>query len=139
MPLKLLIDECLSPELVQMAAETGHLESTCVRNRGWQGTKDWDLIRLVIDHDYTLVTHNARDFRGHGKPAPGGLHAQQDLHAGLICLNSVHTMDLDRQRDLFQLVLDELEHRDDLVNQALEVFEHEDGCVTLQVYDIPAG
>lgn len=36
---KLLIDECLSPELVQMAVDAGHGESTCVRNRGWVGKK----------------------------------------------------------------------------------------------------
>lgn len=64
MSLKLLIDECLSPLLVQQARDAGHAQSTCVRDRGWSGTKDWRLIQLVTADDYTLVTVNARDFRG---------------------------------------------------------------------------
>ena len=47
-------------------------------------------------------------------------------------------MDIERQLDLFQLVLNELSGTPDLVNQALEVFESEDGLVTIDVYDIPA-
>jgi hypothetical protein len=60
MSLKLLIDECLSPSLVEMALTAGHHESTCVLHRGWTGEKDWDLIQHVIAGDFTLVTHNAR-------------------------------------------------------------------------------
>ena len=45
---KLLIDECLSPTLVQMALEAGHQESTRVRDRGWCGKKDWELIGVLV-------------------------------------------------------------------------------------------
>lgn len=105
MTLRFLIDECLSPELVQMAAKAGHVESTCVRDRGLSGTKDWRLIEHVVAGDFTLVTHNAVDFRGDGPTKLGGEHAKQPIHAGLVCLNSVHAMDLQRQHDLFQIVL----------------------------------
>lgn len=137
MMLRFLIDECLSPELVQMAVKAGHMESTCVRDRGLSGAKDWRLIEHVVTGDFTLVTHNAVDFRGDGPAKLGGEHAKQPIHAGLVCLNSVHAMDLQRQRDLFQFALDELGSMDDLVNQALEVFEQEDGSVEIVVYDIP--
>jgi len=137
MTFRLLIDECLSPELVRLAIAAGHLESTCVRNRGWAGTKDWQLIEHIVANDYTLVTHNSVDFRGHGPGNLGGEHANQSIHAGLICLNSTQVMDLQRQHDLFQLVLRELASMNDLVNQALEVFETEDGSVELEIYDIP--
>ena len=30
----------ISPDLVHLAVAAGHVESTCVRNRGWAGTKD---------------------------------------------------------------------------------------------------
>lgn len=63
MTFKLLIDECLSPTLVEMAHAAGHLESTCVRDRGWLGVKDWVLIEKVVKEDFTLVTHNSKDFR----------------------------------------------------------------------------
>ena len=137
MTFRFLIDECLSPELVQLAVAAGHLESTCVRDRGWAGTKDWMLVTYAIEGDYTLVTHNSPDFRGQGPGKLGGQHAKQPIHAGLVCLNSVHVMDLPRQLDLFRLVLAELTNVDDLVNQALEVFELTDGSVELDSYSIP--
>lgn len=34
MSFRLLIDECLSPELVDLAVEAGYVESTCARDRG---------------------------------------------------------------------------------------------------------
>jgi len=136
MTFRLLIDECLSPDLVQLAIAAGHVESTCVRNRGWAGTKDWQLIEHIVANDYTLVTHNSVDFRGHGPGSLGGEHANQSIHAGLICLNSTQVMDMERQLEL-QLVLRELASMNDLVNQALEVFESEDGSVELEIYDIP--
>lgn len=85
------------------------------------------------------MTHNAVDFRGGGPGQLGGQHARQPIHAGLICLSSVFPMDLYRQRDLFQVVLDEISSLEDLVNQALEVFELADGSVELDIYDIPVG
>lgn len=136
---RFLIDECLSPELAQMAVEAGHQQSTCVRDRGLAGTPDWRLIEYAVAGDYTLVTHNAIDLRGQGPGQIGGHHARQSIHAGLVCLNSALPMDLLRQRELFGIVLDELASMADLVNQALEVFEDEEGRVELIVYDIPQG
>ncbi len=135
--LRFLMDECLTPELVQMAVDAGHVESTCARDRGLAGIKDWQLIEFVVQHDFTLVTHNAVDFRGGGQGQLGGEHARQPIHAGLVCLNSVYPLDLQRQRALFQLALDQLATMNDLINQALEVFEDENGTVEMVVYDIP--
>jgi hypothetical protein len=39
MSLRLLIDECLSPDLVDLAVAAGHVESTCLRDRGLLGTQ----------------------------------------------------------------------------------------------------
>jgi hypothetical protein len=77
------------------------------------------------------------DFRGNGPGNLGGEHAKQPIHAGLICINSVRTMDLCRQCDLFKVALRELSMIKDLVNQALELFELEDGSIELEIYDIP--
>jgi predicted nuclease of predicted toxin-antitoxin system len=138
MSFRLLIDECLSPELVQMAVDAGYGESTCVRDRGRLGVPDWELMVFVVNGDFTLVTQNARDFRGVGPEEPGGLHASEPIHAGLICLNSVQSLDIDRQRRLFKYALAELVTLPDLVNQALEIFEDENGEVTSVVYELPA-
>lgn len=137
MTFKFLIDECLSPELVDVALMAGHFESSCVRNRGWLGLKDHELIEKVVAEDFTLVTHNATDFRGEGPGKLGGEHAKQPIHAGLVCIDSEHGLDLDRQRELFAIAVEEATKEGDLVNKALEVFEYCDGSVEVEVYDIP--
>ena len=137
MPFKLLIDECLSPELVDMAVAAGHVEATCVRNRGWLGAKDHELMRFVVAADFTLVTHNARDFRGPAEGPPSGLHSKERIHAGLICLNAHEPMDIERQRALFEFALVELVTMDDLINRALEVSEAPDGSISITLYEIP--
>lgn len=137
MTFKFLIDECLSPTLVQLAIACGHVESTCVRDRGRTGAEDWQLVEWALAEDRTLVTHNSVDFRGKSGDEPGGHYNDLALHAGLVCLNSVHPMTVARQRRLFQVALDALATRPDLVNQSFEVFEVEDGTVYIDVYDLP--
>ena len=137
MTFRFLTDECLTPELAQMAVDAGHVESTCVTDRGLAETKDWKLIEHVVASDFTLVTLNSFDYRGGGPGQLGGQHAKQTLHAGLICLNSVQVLDLQRQRDLFQIALDQVATMNDLVNQALEVFEEENGYVEVVICDFP--
>lgn len=120
--MKLLIDECLSPELVHTARERGHGESSHVVWIGRQGIKDWDLLKIVLEGDWTLVTRNAYDFRG-PEAAPGtrGQYQRAEIHAGLICLNGPEGMDLGMQRDLFDAALDEIDRDGDLVNMVLEL------------------
>jgi hypothetical protein len=105
-----------------MARARGHGESSHVVWIGRQGIKDWDLLKVVLDGDWTLVTRNAYDFRGpQAAPGTGGQYRRAKLHAGLICLNGPEGMDLDMQRDLFEVVLDEIDRDRDLVNVILEV------------------
>jgi hypothetical protein len=60
---KFLIDECLSPELVKLAQEKGHGESSHVVWRKLAGKKDWELKPIILDGDWTFVTRNSTDFR----------------------------------------------------------------------------
>lgn len=135
--MRLLIDECLWPGLVQMARDAGYHESTCVRDRGLSGMKDHQLIRFAVDFDYTIVTHNAVDFRGENAGATDGLHAREPIHAGLICLVSPYPMTPVLQSELFGYALGELANLDDLINQAIEVVEDEAEEVTVVRYAIP--
>ena len=137
MSLRLLIDECLSPDLVDLAVAAGHVQSTCLRDRGLLGTLDWRLIKHILAEDFTFVTVNAQDFRGSGEDAPGGLYATIEMHPGLICLNSVRRMDLNAQRELFEIALNELAELPDLINQVLEVTEEASGEVVVTVYELP--
>src|SRR5439155_26689598 len=115
------------------------VEGNWLRGRGWRGLKDWELIERVVAEDFALVTHNARDFRGQGSDAPGGWHAGQEIHAGLICLNAETGLDLALQRQLFAIALEELAALNDLVNQALEITALETGDAAVEIYPIPAG
>lgn len=58
--MKLLVDECLSPELVHMARERGHGESSHVVWIGHQGIKDWDLLKIVLEGDWTCNPQRLR-------------------------------------------------------------------------------
>jgi hypothetical protein len=138
MTYKFLIDECLSPMLARQAVAAGYAGSTCVRDRGLAGTKDWELVRVVVEEDFTLVTHNSVDFRGKGAQEPAGHYGALEIHAGLVCLNSALKMSIPRQCELFRVALEELARRPDLVNASLEVFEQEDGTIEVEIYDIPA-
>lgn len=137
--MKFLIDECLTPELVVMAVAHGRFESTCVRNRGWSGSKDHVLVRHAVAEDFTIVTCNSVDFRGKGLGAIGGEHSKQEVHPGLICLNSESPLDLDLQRELFEIALDVLAtEKEDLVNRALDLFHRTDGSIVVEIDDLAA-
>ena len=88
--MKLLIDECLSEELAKLARQRGHHESSHVRWIGKTGAKDWELLPVILDGDWTFVTNNSIDFRGPAH-APGskGEYRKTAVHAGLICLMRV--------------------------------------------------
>ena len=140
--MKALVDECLSTELVALAADRGHPGSSHVRWIGLGGAKDWTLMPVILDGDWTFVTRNAYDFRG-PPAAPGskGEYAKAGLHAGLICLNGpTEGFDLDAQLELFEVALDELDRDPDLVNQVLEVTLEAggDGDITVRRYALPA-
>jgi hypothetical protein len=53
MTYRLLFDENLSPELVELAIAAGYVNSTCVRDRGLRAAKDWELMDVIIQGDYT--------------------------------------------------------------------------------------
>lgn len=137
--MKFLIDECLSPKLAELARAQGHVESTHVVWLGKEGTKDWDLMPLIVDGDWTLVTRNAIDFRGApGRPGEKGHYARLDLHAGLICLNAPAPMSREIQIELFEQVIAELGAESDLVNQVLEISLEPDDTLRITRYDLPA-
>jgi hypothetical protein len=115
---KFMIDECLSPELVDIAIERGY-QAAHVAHIGKGGWQDWNLMKPLLDQDWTMVTNNAGDYRSE--------FGNVDLHAGLICLNgSVSAqLDLNLQRQAFAIALDEVEALDgDIVNKDIEVSLH---------------
>lgn len=137
--MKFLIDECLSPKLTELARKSGYGESSHVVWIGQAGTKDWDLISLIVDGDWTFVTRNSVDFRGAASdPGAKGQYARVSLHAGLICLNGLDGMTRDIQIELFEQALQELAVNPDLVNQVLEISLDNDDRLRVVRYALPA-
>jgi hypothetical protein len=134
---RILIDENLSPTLSSQAHKRGY-ESTHINHLGLAGAKDWELRKIIIKDDWTFVTNNSIDFRGPGtQPGSAGEYADVQLHAGLVCINAPLGMNLDMQRRLFDLMLDDLDEKGDLTNQVLEVSLKKSGEVILRRTSLP--
>ena len=79
--MKLLIDENLTPTLVQRLASVG-VPAVHVAHCGLSGATDPAVWRYAFDHDLVVVTSNAGDFL---RLAEG-----VELHPGLIVLRAGH-------------------------------------------------
>ena len=107
--MKLLIDECLHTSLVTVAHSAGH-SADHVSHRGLGGLKDWQLIRVIREQEYTFDTNNRSDFLN--------LHGREPLHAGVIIV--VPNVIPSQQRELFAAALKHIGTRD-LTNTIVEV------------------
>lgn len=139
--MKFLIDECLSPKLVEVATRAGHVESAHVNHRGMMGWSDSRVTRKAIDESWTLVTRNSDDFRpraGSSSLAPCCL--SEPIHPGLVCLDCPEGSNGVQQPEYFEAALDHLRAADDLVNRVLEVdpVPGAPGKVAIRVYEFPA-
>jgi predicted nuclease of predicted toxin-antitoxin system len=106
---KLLIDECLHTSIVTVAHSAGH-SADHVSHRGLGGLKDWQLMRVIREQEYTFVTNNRSDFLD--------LHGNEPLHAGVIVI--VPNVIPSQQRELFAAALKHIGTRD-LTNTVVEV------------------
>jgi hypothetical protein len=135
---KFLTDECLSPELAKQAQSEGYGESSHVVWMGLGGWKDWELMPVILDSDWVLVTRNSEDFRGQAsRPGSKGLYSRVALHAGLICLNGPPGLFLGLQMELFGYALQKLAVDPDLINQVLEVTLDPEDQILVQRYALP--
>lgn len=108
---KFLVDECLSAGLAAIAKQRG-LSADFGPHIGKAGWQDWNLAAFALEHDYTIVTHNRRDFLK--------LYAKISLHPGLVVIIPAGARA--QQISWFESVLDYLEKNNvDLTNGLLEV------------------
>ena len=121
--MRLLVDECLSPQLVTVAQQEG-FEAYHVVYRGWRGVKDHVLFARAASENFTFVTNNRRDFIG--------LADRADLHAGLIIL--LPEARLGRRIELFRIALSHAASRPSMVNTVIEIGD--DGVP--HAYEMPA-
>lgn len=120
----LLIDECLHTSLLKLAHEAGHTADH-VNYLGLGSSKDWDLMRLILDRDYTFVTNNRTDFLA--------LYGRAQLHAGLLII--VPNVMPALQRELFQAALRFIGERE-LINAVVEV-EYRGKEIECRQYPMP--
>ena len=116
--IRILIDECLSPELVALLYARGY-EAAHVNILGFSGYRDRALIPFIQNEDWTFVTNNRRDFLA--------LYRNLEIHAGLLIILDANTTA--KQVSAMTAAVDAIEARgDDMVNQLVEV--HADFSVT---------
>jgi hypothetical protein len=137
--MKLLVDECLSPSLVNRLHEAGY-QATHVTHLNKRGWSDQALMPVILEADWTFITGNAFDFRGPAEsPGTSGGYSGAQVHAGLICLNRPATDSRRIQLELLEEALSVLNDLDgDLVNRVLEVTLHEDDTIEATIYSLPA-
>ena len=103
--MKFLIDECLSPNLADMALDRGFPDSAHVNGIGLRSQPDSVLVRHAIDAGYVLVTNNSADFTE--------LMRHEPHHPGLICIDvAPGLINLSLQERLFELVLEKIAGQD---------------------------
>jgi predicted nuclease of predicted toxin-antitoxin system len=121
---KILIDECLHTSLVSIAHSAGH-SAHHVAHRGLGGLKDWQLMRVIREEEYTFVTNNRADFLV--------LHGNEPLHAGVIVI--VPNVVPSQQRGLFAAALKHVGARE-LTNAVVEV-RFVKGGIECSEYELP--
>jgi len=107
--MKLLIDECLHTSLLELARAAGHVADH-VNYLALGGYKDWQLMAVIREQEYTFVTNNRVDFLR--------LHGSEPLHAGVIVI--VPNVPPAEQKMLFSSALKHIGTRD-LTNTIVEV------------------
>jgi len=129
---KLWIDECLSPTLVERANQRGYW-ATCNRDRNLLGIRDESLHEIVIAEEAVFATNNEADF--------AALYRKVDLHTGLLILPQAESRE--GQWPLFDAALEHIEKRADaaaetaaewMLNRRVEV--DSDGAVRHE--DLPS-
>jgi predicted nuclease of predicted toxin-antitoxin system len=106
---KPLIDECLHTSLLELAHAAGHIADH-VTYLGLGSSKDRELVKVIVERDYTFVSNNRTDFLT--------LYRRTPLHAGLVII--VPNVKPALQRQLFEAALRLIGERD-LVNSVIEV------------------
>lgn len=111
--MNLLIDENLSPKLVQLLAAKG-VAAVHVAHIGLPGASDPELWRYAFEHDQLVLTINAADFLW--------LAESVDLHPGLIVLRTTEGLSREEQWQWVEPVIDWLlETGEVLINRAVVV------------------
>lgn len=107
---RFLVDENLSVLLPEVAHARGY-EATHINHYGLRTSKDWDILKVVAEEDWILVTNNAFEFRGR--------YQKLEMHPGVVFL--IPSVPRLQQVELFSAALDAIGKSPEMVNIALDV------------------
>jgi predicted nuclease of predicted toxin-antitoxin system len=91
--IQFLIDECLTPKLVEVANRSGYVAHH-VQYRQWKSREDQALLAFMRAEDLTIVTNNWKDFEP--------MLRREEVHPGAVVLPNVPRQ---AQIDAFELAL----------------------------------
>jgi len=123
---RFLIDENLSPALIEPARQRG-FEAMHVNHLGLRTETDWDLLKVIVEQDWMLVTNNAIEFRGR--------YREIELHPGVVFL--LPAVRRAEQLRLFEAALDYIGTHGDMVNRAVDVAFDLNRVAIVTAYDLP--
>ncbi len=98
-----------------------------VNHLGLRTETDWDLLKVIAEQDWVLVTNNAIEFRGR--------YREIELHPGVVFL--LPAVRRPEQLQLFEAALDHVRSHPDMINRALDVSFDTDRTPVVKAYDIP--
>jgi predicted nuclease of predicted toxin-antitoxin system len=107
---RFLVDENLSVLLPEIAHARGY-EATHINHYGLRKSKDWDILKIVAEEDWILVTNNAFEFRGR--------YRRLEVHPGVVFL--IPNAPRLQQIELFSAALDVITESPDMLNTAVDV------------------
>ncbi len=98
-----------------------------VNHLGLRTETDWDLLKVIAEQDWVLVTNNAIEFRGR--------YREIEVHPGVVFL--LPAVRRPEQVQLFEAALDRIQSHPDMINRALDVSFDADRTPVVEVYDSP--
>ena len=133
MQLSFLIDECLTPALVDIAKERGHSSRHASRIKELKGKSDRTVTDYALRRNMIVVTNNLVDFEH--------IYQRRPHHPGLIFISAEGNL-INRQAHIlmFETALDELEE-DFPINEVIHVHMAKDNegdiVITIERYPLP--
>ena len=98
-----------------------------VNHLGLRTETDWDLLRIIAEQDWVLVTNNAIEFRGR--------YRKIELHPGVVFL--LPTVRRPDQLRLFEAALNHVHDYPDMVNRAVDVTFDVNRKTVITPYNLP--
>jgi predicted nuclease of predicted toxin-antitoxin system len=118
------VDENISILLPEVAHARGY-EAAHINHYGLRKSKDWDILKVVAEEDWILITNNAFEFRGR--------YQKLEIHPGV---SSSSPTCHECSKSSFSAALDAIAEFPDVVNTAIDV-AYEADHIRVNRYALP--